>query len=111
MVCQSYILLSDVFDPSPGQKRHNSLLILESYDAWFMVNYAFKFNGESHVTIHTRRAGGGDHPFTGFRIYLKNGGAAPVGTFIFDACVKISDPGRSRSGHQVTSRGLTSEKV
>ena len=52
-----------------------------------------------------------------FRKYLKNGGAQRrrfwyTCSYIISAhVVKISDLGRSRSGHQVTSSDLTSEKV
>ena len=52
-----------------------------------------------------------------FREYLKNGGAQRrrfwyTCSYIISAhVVKISDLGRSRSGHQVTSSDLTSEKV
>ena len=68
------------------------------------------------VWINPRRAVF-EHLLQVFRRYLKNGVAECrrfwyTSSYIFSArVVKISDPGHSRSGHQVTSSDLTSEKV
>ena len=51
-------------------------------------------------------------PLHVFREYLKSGRFLHACSYIFSAhVVKISDSGHSRSGHQVTSSDLTSEKV
>ena len=51
------------------------------------------------------------YPLSFFRKYLKNTFWHTY-SFIFSAyVVKMSDTGPSRSGHQVTSSDLTSEKV
>ena len=62
--------------------------------------------------------GGFTPPPQAFREYLKKNGRAASRRFwytclcIFSAhVVEISDPGHSRSGHQVTSIDITSEKV
>ena len=78
-------------------------------------------DSDSYFSRYLTRAVLGGGVFTPppqvFREYLKNGGAQRrrfwyTCSYIISAhVVKISDLGRSRSGHQVTSSDLTSEKV
>ena len=56
---------------------------------------------------------GGGYPHVSRR-YIKNGGAVfgtPVRYISSPNIVKISDPGYSKSGHQVMSSDLTSESL
>ena len=72
--------------------------------------------------VNPRRAGGGGRftlplPHVFFTNISKTAARSaavfgiPVYTSFHAHVIKVSDPGHSRSGHQVTSSDLTSEKV